>query len=38
VSEDDVEILIIVFRLAMPGMKGDEFLIQVHQNFPKLLK
>jgi CheY-like chemotaxis protein len=22
----------------MPGMKGDEFLIQVHQKFPQIIK
>ena len=22
----------------MPGMKGDEFLIQVHQRFPRVIK
>ncbi len=37
-SEDDVEILIIVSDWLMPGMKGDEFLIQVHQKFPQIVK
>ncbi len=36
--EEDVEILIIVSDWLMPGTKGDEFLIQVHQKFPKITK
>jgi CheY-like chemotaxis protein len=36
--EDDVEILIIVSDWLMPGMKGDEFLIQVHQKLPTIIK
>jgi CheY-like chemotaxis protein len=36
--EDDVEILIIVSDWLMPGMKGDEFLIQVHQKLPTIVK
>lgn len=34
--DDDVKILIIVSDWLMPGIKGDEFLIQVHQKFPNL--
>ncbi|HDN26483.1 MAG TPA: response regulator [Thioploca sp.] len=37
-GEDDVEILIIVSDWLMPGMKGDEFLIQVHQKLPTIIK
>ena len=37
-NEDDVEILILVSDWLMPEMKGDEFLIQVHQKFPKIVK
>lgn len=36
--EDDVEILIIVSDWLMPGMRGDEFLIEVHRRFPKIVK
>jgi CheY-like chemotaxis protein len=36
--EDEIKILIIVSDWLMPGMKGDEFLIQVHQRFPKIIK
>ncbi|MDY7013253.1 MAG: response regulator [Cyanobacteriota bacterium] len=35
---DDVQILIIVSDWLMPGIKGDEFLIKVHQKFPKIIK
>jgi len=34
---DGMEILIIVSDWLMPGMKGDEFLIQVHQRFPNIV-
>ena len=37
-QEDEVDILIIVSDWLMPGMKGDEFLIKVHQLFPKIIK
>ncbi|MBI5815378.1 MAG: response regulator [Nitrospinae bacterium] len=33
-----VEILIIVSDWLMPGIKGDEFLIQVHKRFPRIVK
>jgi CheY-like chemotaxis protein len=35
--EDEVKILIIVSDWLMPGIRGDEFLIQVHQRFPKIV-
>ena len=35
---DDVNILVIVSDWLMPGTKGDEFLIQIHQRFPQLIK
>jgi CheY-like chemotaxis protein len=34
---DDIKLLIIVSDWLMPGVKGDEFLTQVHQNFPKIV-
>jgi len=37
-QEDSIEVLVIVSDWLMPGMKGDEFLIQVHQKFPKIIK
>lgn len=32
------DIVLIVSDWLMPGMKGDEFLIQVHQQFPRVIK
>lgn len=37
-EEEEIQILIIVSDWLMPGIKGDEFLIQVHQKFPKIIK
>ena len=37
-NQDDINIILIVSDWLMPGMKGDEFLIQVHQFFPKIVK
>jgi CheY-like chemotaxis protein len=34
---DGLRLLIIVSDWLMPGMRGDEFLIQVHQQFPEIL-
>ncbi len=36
-SLDQIQILIIVSDWLMPGMRGDEFLIEVHQRFPKII-
>jgi|ERR671932_2255466 CheY-like chemotaxis protein len=36
--EDNSDIIVIVSDWLMPGLKGDEFLIQVHKNYPKILK
>ncbi len=36
--EDGVKVLVIVSDWLMPGMKGDEFLVQVHQKFPEIVK
>lgn len=35
---DEISIILIVSDWLMPGMKGDEFLIRVHQKFPKIVK
>lgn len=35
---EKIDVLVIVSDWLMPGMKGDEFLIQVHQKFPTVLK
>lgn len=37
-SEEGVEILVIVSDWLMPGIKGDELLIRVHQMFPGTVK
>ena len=37
-TEDATSIILIVSDWLMPGMKGDEFLIRVHQKFPKTVK
>ena len=37
-QEDELEIVIIVSDWLMPGMKGDELLIQVHQKYPQIVK
>jgi CheY-like chemotaxis protein len=34
---DDIKVLVIVSDWLMPGMRGDEFLIQVHQRFPSIV-
>lgn len=36
-NQDGVKILIIVSDWLMPNMKGDEFLIKVHQQFPGIV-
>jgi CheY-like chemotaxis protein len=33
---EDIDIIVIVSDWLMPGTKGDDFLIQVHQRFPHL--
>ncbi|MCB0478361.1 MAG: response regulator, partial [Crocinitomicaceae bacterium] len=33
-KQEDIDILLIVSDWLMPEMKGDEFLIKVHQKFP----
>ena len=35
--EDKIEILMIVSDWLMPGMKGDEFLIRVHEKYPNII-
>lgn len=34
---DDIELLLVVSDWLMPNMRGDEFLIQVHQRFPRVV-
>ncbi len=35
---NQVDVLVVVSDWLMPGMKGDEFLIQVHQRLPNTIK
>lgn len=35
--EDGIQVLMIVSDWLMPGIKGDEFLIRVHQQFPEII-
>jgi CheY-like chemotaxis protein len=37
-DEGGAPVLIIVSDWLMPGIKGDEFLIQVHQKYPNIVK
>ena len=37
-TQEGVKITLIVSDWLMPGMKGDEFLIRVHQQFPDIIK
>ncbi len=37
-TTEGIDVLVIVSDWLMPGMKGDEFLIQVHQKFPNIVK
>lgn len=36
-NEEEVDILVIISDWLMPGMKGDELLINIHKKFPKLV-
>ncbi|MEG4282660.1 response regulator [Microcoleus sp. A006_D1] len=37
-NEDEVSIVVIISDWLMPGMKGDELLIRIHEQFPKVVK
>ena len=37
-NEDGYDILIVVSDWLMPGTKGDEFLIDLHKKYPKIIK
>lgn len=37
-GEESIPVIIIVSDWLMPGMKGDEFLVRVHQNHPNVIK
>jgi CheY-like chemotaxis protein len=36
-NQQEIQILIIVSDWLMPGIKGDEFLIEVHKRFPNIV-
>lgn len=36
-SEDGIDIVVIVSDWLMPGMKGDELLITVHHKYPRII-
>jgi CheY-like chemotaxis protein len=35
---EEVQILVIISDWLMPGMRGDEFLIRVHEKYPDIIK
>jgi CheY-like chemotaxis protein len=37
-NEDDVSIVVIISDWLMPGMRGDELLIRIHEEFPNVVK
>lgn len=37
-EDDQIEVLLIFSDWLMPGIKGDEFLIKVHEKFPNVIK
>lgn len=37
-QEESIETVVIVSDWLMPGLKGDEFLIEVHKKYPSIIK
>ena len=37
-NEEGVDVIVIVSDWLMPGIKGDEFLVRVHEKFPNIAK
>lgn len=37
-NDEDIGIILIISDWLMPGIKGDELLIRVHEKFPKVIK
>lgn len=35
---DQISVIVIISDWLMPGIKGDDFLIRVHERFPKVIK
>ncbi|MEG4516575.1 MULTISPECIES: response regulator [unclassified Microcoleus] len=36
--QEEAEVIVVVSDWLMPGIKGDELLIKVHQKYPKIIK
>ncbi len=36
--DDGIKVMIIISDWLMPGMKGDDFLIEVHEHYPEIVK
>lgn len=37
-NDTEVSVIVIISDWLMPGMKGDELLIRIHKQFPKIVK
>jgi CheY-like chemotaxis protein len=37
-QQENIDIIVIVSDWLMPGIRGDEFLIEVHRKFPNIIK
>ncbi|MEZ2229922.1 MULTISPECIES: response regulator [unclassified Microcoleus] len=37
-NDDQVSVVVIISDWLMPGMKGDELLIRIHEEFPNIIK
>ena len=37
-NEEGIRVILIISDWLMPGMRGDELLIQVHKNYPNVIK
>ena len=37
-NDNEISLILILSDWLMPGMKGDEFLVRVHQKFPNIVK
>ncbi len=37
-NENQVDVLVVISDWLMPEMRGDEFLVKVHERFPKTIK
>ncbi len=37
-NEEGIRVILIISDWLMPGMRGDELLIQIHKNYPNVIK